>query len=196
MANVKSLNVSSTIDSISDYAPLVIFMMMLAMFGLTGWMQHHFLKAALSEKIEGVSYLIFLFPIIVQVLRFVTGFLSASFFKKGKWLIGFLVLGFSIWLSVFEYSKVDDMTTVWTTIDLSTEAVTHYPTHVDITKNIIRGIMIVLIWGALVLEFFLAFWISSVAEEDSAEGLTEKSFSTKSPKGKTDGRPRAGSAGK
>lgn len=193
MANVKSLNVSSTIDSISDYAPLVIFMMMLAMFGLTGWMQYHFLKVALSGKIEGVSYLIFLFPIIVQVLRFVTGFLSASFFKKGKWLIGFLVLGFSIWLSVFEYGKVNDMTIVWTTLEVSTQPITHSSTNVNITKNIIRGIMIVLIWGALVLESFLAFWVSSVDEAEDKESAV---FSSNSPKPQGEGRPRAGKANK
>ena len=170
MANVKHLNVNATIDGISDYAPLVIFVMMLTMFGLTGWMQYHFLKGVLDGKIEGVGYLIFLFPIVIQILRFVTGFLSASFFKKGKWLLGALVLGFSVWLSIFEYGKVSDMATVWTTLEVATEPLTHSPTsNVTITKNIIRGIMTVLIWGALVLEAFLAFWVASAMDEPEQE---------------------------
>ncbi len=170
MANVKHLNVNATIDGISDYAPLVIFVMMLTMFGLTGWMQYHFLKGVLDGKIEGVGYLIFLFPIVIQILRFVTGFLSASFFKKGKWLLGALVLGFSVWLSIFEYGKVSDMATVWTALEVATEPLTHSPTtNVTITRNIIRGIMTVLIWGALVLEAFLAFWVASAMDEPEQE---------------------------
>ena len=184
MANVKHLNVNATIDGISDYAPLVIFVMMLTMFGLTGWMQYHFLKGVLDGKIEGVGYLIFLFPIVIQILRFVTGFLSASFFKKGKWLLGTLVLGFSVWLSVFEYGKVSDMAIVWTTLDVTTQPVTHSPTSVTITKNIITGIMTVLIWGSLVLEAFLAFWVSSVEQpEDATEGENDMATIGFSPSG-------------
>ena len=174
MTNVKHLSVNDTIDSISNYAPLVIFVMMVTMFGLTGWMQYHFLKGVLDGKIDGVGYLIFLFPIVIQILRFVTGFLSASFFKKGKWLLGVLVLGFSIWLSIFEYGKVSDMAIVWTTLDITTEPVTHSPTSINITKNIIRGIMTVLIWGALVLEAFLAFWVASSVESEGEDSESKK----------------------
>jgi len=183
MANVNHLSVNATVDGISNYAPLVIFVMMLTMFGLTGWMQYHFLKGVLDGKVEGIGYLIFLFPIVIQVLRFVTGFLSASFFKKGKWLLGALVLGFSIWLSIFEYGKVSDMAVVWTTLEVSAQPLTHSPTsNVTITRNIITGIMTVLIWGALVLEAFLAFWVSTVDDSEDEENekleLKEVSFSS------------------
>ena len=187
MANVNHLNVSDTIDSISSYAPLVIFIMMITMFSLTGWLQYHFLSGVLQGKFDGVNYLVFVFPVVVQVLRFVTGFLSASFFKKGKWVLGGLVLCFSVWLSIFEFSKVNDMADFWTNIDISTEALTHSSATVSITQNIIKGIMTVLIWGALVLECFLAFWVGSSNREghktSSGEMLNEErsnevSFST------------------
>jgi len=69
---------------------------------------------------------------------------------------------------------------------------THSPTaNVTITRNIITGIMTVLIWGALVLEAFLAFWVSTVEdseEEDeemvkvgfSANGATKKKAKSRS----------------
>jgi len=78
-----------------------------------------------------------------------------------------------------EYGKVADMAVVWTTLDISTQPVTHSPTNVLITKNIIRGIMTVLIWGALVLEAFLAFWVaSSVQPADFTEGENDVVFSS------------------
>jgi len=161
MTNVKSFDVNSTIDKISSYAPVMLFITMIVMFGLTGWMQHQFLKGILENKFPGASYLVFLFPIVVQVLRFVTGFLSASFFKKSKWGYGVFVFLFSIWLSIFEFSEVKNMAIFWTDIDVSLQPVTHSELSISVTKEIITGVMTVLIWGALVLEFFLAAWVGS-----------------------------------
>ena len=159
MTKVNSFDVNSTIDKISDYAPVVLFIMMVVMFALTGWMQHHFLVGVFQDKFKGANYLVFLFPIVVQVLRFVTGFLSASFFKKGSWGFGIIVFCFSIWLSVFEYGEVDSMAVFWTTVDVDLQPITHNDFSVSLTKEIITGIMTVLIWGALVLELFLAAWM-------------------------------------
>jgi len=159
MTNVKAFDVNSTIDKISDYAPIVLFIMMVVMFALTGWMQHHFLVGVFQDKFKGASYLVFLFPIVIQVLRFVTGFLSASFFKKGSWGFGLIVFLFSIWLSLFEYGEVESMATFWTTVDVNLKPLTHNDFSVSLTKEIIKGIMTVLIWGALILELFLAAWM-------------------------------------
>lgn len=161
MTNVKSFDVNSTIDKISSYAPIMLFVTMIVMFCLTGWMQHQFLKGILENKFPGASYLVFLFPIVVQVLRFVTGFLSASFFKKEKWGYGVFVFLFSVWLSVFEFGEVKNMAIFWTDIDVSLKPVTHNDLSISVTKEIITGVMTVLIWGALVLEFFLAAWVGS-----------------------------------
>lgn len=158
MAKVNAFDVNSAIEGISEYAPIVVFLMMVIMFALTGWMQHHFLVGVL-EGIPGTNYLVFLFPLVIQVLRFVTGFLSASFFKKKKWGLGIFVFCFSVWLSVFEYGEVEGMASFWTQVDIGVKPITHSDLKVSITKEIITGIMVVLIWGALVLEFFLASWI-------------------------------------
>lgn len=167
MTKVNAFNVNSAIDGISEYAPVVVFLMMVIMFALTGWMQHHFLVGVL-EGIPGTNYLVFLFPLVIQVLRFVTGFLSASFFKKKKWGLGVFVFCFSVWLSVFEYGEVEGMANFWTQVDVDVKPLTHSDLKVSITKEIITGIMVVLIWGALVLEFFLASWIGM----SNAEGNT------------------------
>lgn len=184
MANVNRFDVNSTIDQISNYAPVVLFIMMVTMFGLTGWMQYHFLNGIFADKFKGAEYLVFLFPIVVQVLRFVTGFLSASFFKKSKWGYGVFVFLFSIWLSIFEYGEVKNMAIFWTDIDVSLQPLTHNDLSVSVTKEIITGVMTVLIWGALVLEFFLAAWVGSASptlpeQEDnnisfSANGTAKK----------------------
>ena len=178
MANVKSFDVNSTIDKISSYAPVVLFVMMVVMFGLTGWMQFNFLKGIFKDKFLGAEYLVFLFPIVVQVLRFVTGFLSASFFKKSKWGYGVFVFLFSIWLSIFEYSEVKNMAIFWTDIDVSLQPITHNDLAVAVTKEIITGVMTVLIWGALVLEFFLAAWVGSSSPTPSPSAVGPVTFST------------------
>ncbi len=163
MTNVKSFDVNSTIDKVSNYSPVILFATMVVMFCLTGWMQHHFLKSVFRDKFPGSEYLVFLFPIVVQVLRFITGFLSASFFKKSKWFYGIFVFCFSIWLSVFEFGEVDEMAILWTDFDIDLKPVTHNDMTVGITKEVITGVMTVLIWGALVLEFFLAAWVGSAS---------------------------------
>jgi hypothetical protein len=180
MPKVKSFDVNSTIDNVSNYAPIVLFITMLVMFGLTGWMQHHFLKGIFQDKFPGATYLVFLFPIVVQVLRFITGFLSASFFKKSKWGYGVFVFLFSIWLSIFEYGEVENMAIYWTDFDVNLQPVTHNDLSVAVTKEIITGVMTVLIWGALVLEFFLAAWVGSSSPTPpkevtfSTNGATQK----------------------
>ena len=177
MANVNSFDVNNTIDKISSYAPVVLFVMMVVMFSLTGWMQFHFLKGIFKDKFPGSKYLVFLFPIVVQVLRFVTGFLSASFFKKSRWGYGVFVFLFSIWLSVFEFGEVKNMAIFWTDIDVSLKPVTHNELAISVTKEIITGVMTVLIWGALVLEFFLAAWVGSSSPTLSPSTATPVSFS-------------------
>ena len=178
MPKVKSFDVNSTIDQISNYAPVVLFVMMVVMFSLTGWMQYHFLDGIFQNKFAGAKYLVFLFPIIVQVLRFVTGFLSASFFKKSKWVYGTIVFLFSIWLSVFEFGEVKNMAIFWTNVDVDLKPLTHNELSVSVTREIITGVMTVLIWGALVLEFFLAAWIGSSSPTPSEEEENNVSFST------------------
>jgi len=137
------------------------------MLTLTGWMQYQFLGGVLKALESG--YLIFLFPIVMQVLRFVTGFLSASFFKKGSWFFGIIVLLFSIWLSVYEYNEVDKMAAYWSNLDISTRPLNHSPEAIAITKDSITGIMTILIWGALILEFFLAAWLGSISKTTDIE---------------------------
>lgn len=166
MTNLKAFDVNNTIDKISDYAPLVLFIMMVIMFSLTGWMQYHFLNGVLASKMAGSNYLVFFFPIVIQVLRFITGFLSASFFKKGRWFFGSVVFLFSIWLSLYEYGEIEQMAAYWTDLNVDLEAVTHSELVLNVTDKTITGIMTVLIWGALVLEFFLAAWIGSSATDN------------------------------
>ena len=153
----KKFSINSTIDQITDYAPAVLFTMMCIMFGLTGWMQYQFYGGILPAFEQG--YLVFFFPIVMQVLRFVTGFLSGAFFKKRRWFMGLIVLMFSIWLSVYEYNEAKEMAIFWTDLDISARPITHSAEILTITKDTIQGIMTVLIWGALVLEFFLAAWL-------------------------------------
>jgi len=187
MTKVNRFDVNSTIDKISNYAPIVLFVMMVIMFGLTGWMQFHFLKGIFADKFKGAEYLVFLFPIVVQVLRFVTGFLSASFFKKSKWGYGVFVFLFSIWLSIFEFGEVKNMAIFWTSIDVSLQPLTHNDLSIEVTKEIITGVMTVLIWGALVLEFFLAAWVGSSSptlspSKDQAFSFSENGTNKKGSK--------------
>jgi len=174
-------------EQLTDYAPAVMGCMMIVMFGLTGWMQHKFLSGTLTG-IEGASFLIIVFPVVIQVLRLVTGFLSASFFKRKFWVLGVVVFLFSIWLSVYEYGEVDSMILYWTKIDVNTSAITHSATSVEITKNVVRGIMTVLIWGAVVLEFFLAFWLGKSMNEALVE---KKESASNTAKAKPNSKPSA-----
>ena len=159
MTNVKYSSLKDGIDTITDYAPVVIFVSIIAMYGLAGWIQHHFMRDVLISSLNKVESLSFQFPILIQSLRFILGFVCVSFFKKGRWFFGSLVFGLSIWLAVFEYSKVDAMATFWTDLELTTRAITHSDLRIKITKDIIIGIMTILVWGALILEFFLAAWV-------------------------------------
>lgn len=176
MTNVKAFDVNGTIDKISDYAPVVLFAMMVIMFSLTGWMQYHFLNGLLAPKMPGNNYLIFFFPIVIQILRFITGFLSASFFKKGRWFFGSVVFLFSIWLSLYEYGEIEQMAAYWRDLSMNLKVITHSELVLDVTDKTITGIMTVLIWGALVLEFFLAAWIGSSAPQADDKQLV--SFSS------------------
>lgn len=178
MTKVNSFDVNGMIDKVSDYSPVVLFATMIVMFCLTGWMQHHFLKGVFLDKFPGANYLVFLFPIVVQVLRFITGFLSASFFKKSKWFYGVFVFCFSVWLSVFEFGEVENMAILWTDFDVDLKPVTHNDMTVSISKEIITGVMTVLIWGALVLEFFLAAWVGSASPTLLEHDQNNVSFSS------------------
>ena len=147
---------------------------MLFMFAMTGWLQYTYISSVFTDVIPGASYIAFLFPIVIQVLRLVTGFLSASFLKKRRIFFGILVLLFSIWLSAFEYHKVEDMSLYWTSIEVDLEQVLQTELRVEISKNVITGIMTVLIWGALVLEFFLAAWLSATNNRKSVKQDNKK----------------------
>ena len=122
MANVNHSSLKDGIESITEYAPIVLFVSILAMYGLTGWMQHHFMKDVLVASLNKVEMLSFQFPILVQTLRFILGFVCVSFFTKGRWFFGSLVFGLSIWLAVFEYSKVDKMAMFWTCLLYTSDA--------------------------------------------------------------------------
>jgi len=154
MANVKHSSLSEGIEAITDYAPVVIFISIVAMYFLTGWLQHHFMKDVLVANLSKVEALSFQFPILIQSLRFILGFICVSFFSKKRWFFGVLVFMLSIWLAVFEFSKVEHMANFWTNI-----ADVNSSVKIEITKDIITGVMTILIWGALILEFFLAAWI-------------------------------------
>ena len=69
------------------------------------------------------------------------------------------------------------MAIFWTNVDVDLKPLTHNELSVSVTKEIITGVMTVLIWGALVLEFFLAAWIGSSSPTPSIATTTNVPFS-------------------
>lgn len=188
MQSSKHLEINTAIDRISDYAPVVLFIMMLLMFCMTGWLQHKFLAGIFSDVIPDSKYIALLFPIVIQVLRLVTGFLSASFLKKGSYFFGVIVLLFSLWLSAFEYNEVGHMADFWTGVDLDLSVIVQADLKVTISKSVISNVMTVLIWGAMVLEFFLAGWLTAVNRVEKDNRNTDKRNTDNTDKRNTDKR--------
>jgi len=152
-------SINQTIDKMVELAPVVLFSMLFLTLFLTGYLQSHFYTSVFSSVLP-TEYLAVLFPIVVQVLRLVTGFLSASFFKKKRFVAGVVVFLFSIWLTMFEHHEAKSMGEYWVTMSVDLSTITQVDTVVTLTKEVITSMMHILIWGALFLEFFLAVWVS------------------------------------
>lgn len=156
----KGLNIDSTINKISDFAPVVLFVVMILIFVATGYLQNEYYKIVFASALEDTMYIAFLFPVIVQTLRLVTGFLSASFFKKQRYFIGSMVFLFSLWLTVFEHKEAMHMGQFWTAINIDLTTITQMENaKISLVKDSITTMVRILVWSALVLEFFLAFWL-------------------------------------
>ena len=171
-----------------EFAPVVLFTVLFLTLFLTGYLQSHFYTSVFS-KVLPTEYLAVLFPVVIQVLRLVTGFLSASFFKKKRFLAGTVVFIFSLWVTMFEHNEAKHMGSYWvsTGIDLST--VVQSEMVVTLTKDIITSMMQILIWSALFLELFLAVWVSKLKPETKNEGYV---FSGNgSTNGATNGKKKA-----
>lgn len=172
MQNTK-FNVDNSINTISNYAPVILFVTMFAIFAVTGYLQHEYYSTIFTGILDDTMYVAFLFPLIVQVLRLVTGFLSSSFFKKGKYVFGVMVFLFSLWLTVFEHNEAQHMGEYWTTIELDI-SVTQIDSKIVLVQDSIVMMVRILIWSALVLEFFLAFWLGMGAKEQGSKGAGSK----------------------
>jgi len=165
---VTKFKVDSSINKISDYAPMILFVTMFAIFAITGYLQHEYYRTIFTGILDDTMYVAFLFPLIVQVLRLVTGFLSSSFFRKGKYFLGVLVFLFSLWLTVFEHNEAANMGEYWTAIELDI-SVTQIDSKIILVQESIVMMVRILIWSALVLEFFLAFWLGMGAKEQGSK---------------------------
>lgn len=177
---MQSYSIDSTIAKIVDFAPIVLFTMLFLVLFLTGYLQQHFYATVFTTVLEQTEYLAFLFPLIIQVLRLVTGFLSASFFKKRKFIAGIAVFVFSIWLTMFEHNEAKHMGEYWVTATADLSTVVQTEATITLTKDIITSMMHILIWGALFLEFFLAIWLSMRTKSTtvfSSNGADKKSRS-------------------
>lgn len=174
MANVNHSSLKDGIETITNFAPVVIFVSIVCMYGLTGWLQHHFMNDVLVASLSKVDALSFQFPILIQSLRFILGFICVSFFSKSRWFFGILVFLLSIWLAVFEYGKVEHIANFWTNVDVAEVS----KLRLDITKDIITGVLTILIWGALILEFFLAAWVGYDYDLEESKNSNAVDFSS------------------
>ena len=183
MQNTK-FSIDHTIGQISNFAPVVLFIVMVMIFSVTGYLQKEYYSTIFLDVLDDTQYIAFLFPVIVQTLRLVTGFLSASFFKKQKYFLGVLVFLFSLWLTVFEHNEAAHMGQFWTVLDIDLSTVTQMQnTKLSLVRESITIMVRILIWSALVLEFFLAFWLGMKKKKDddldtSILPENEKSFSS------------------
>ena len=166
MQNSK-LNINQTIDKISEFAPAILFGTMVTIFIITGYLQKEYYTMIFDGILTETMYMSFVIPSVIQVLRMVTGFLSAAFFKKRKMFLGVLVLIFSIWLTSYEHGEAEHMGEYWTTfeIDLSTAVQTENAKILLVRESIISMVRL-LVWSALVLELFLAFWLGMKKKKD------------------------------
>ncbi len=156
-----NFDLTPTINKIVELAPAVLFAMLVIVLSLTGYLQQHFYHNVFAPVIPETEYLAFLFPVVIQVMRFVTGFLSAAFFKKRKFAAGTFVLLFSIWLTMFEHQEAKSMGAFWVNLPVDLSTVAQAELMVEISKGAITSMMHILIWAALFLEIFLAVWVSA-----------------------------------
>jgi len=161
-------SIDQTIGQISNFAPVVLFIVMVMIFSVTGYLQKEYYSTIFLDVLDDTQYIAFLFPVIVQTLRLVTGFLSASFFKKKKYFLGVCVFLFSLWLTVFEHNEAAHMGQFWTVLDIDLSTVTQMQnTKLSLVRESITIMVRILIWSALVLEFFLAFWLGMKTKKDN-----------------------------
>lgn len=174
--------VDDSINSIVSYAPVILFVVMFAIFAATGYLQHQYYLNIFDGILDDTMYVAFLFPVIVQSLRLVTGFLSSSFFRKGKYLFGVLVFLFSLWLTLFEHNEAQHMGEFWTIVEIDTSTITQIPdTKLVLVQDSIIIMIRILIWSALALEFFLAFWLGMGAKKTDDSKMAQESNYVKIP---------------
>lgn len=174
-------NINSTINKMVEFAPVVLFTTLFITLFLTGYLQSHFYSSVFKEVLP-TEYLAVLFPIVIQVLRLVTGFLSASNFKKKRYISGIVVFIFSLWLTMFEHNEAKHMGMYWVSTPMDLSTVVQADLVVTLTKDIITSMMQILIWSALFLELFLAVWLSktegkSVSAADEGYVIPGSNFS-------------------
>jgi len=158
-------SIDDTINTITNYAPVVLFIMLLLTLVSTGYLQREYYTSVYDGILVDTQYIAFLFPVIIQTIRLITGFLSASFFKKRKFLFGTLVFIFSLWLTVFEHNEASHMGIFWTTIDFDLTTLTQIQeAKLQLTRDGITIMVRILVWSALLIELFLAFWLGMKKE--------------------------------
>ena len=154
---------TNLIDQLSAFTPLILFVTMILLFFILAIFQNHFYSDLFQKSMpEKAGFVGLVIPLVIQVLRLTSGLLSASFFKEKRFLLGVLVFAFSIWISLFEHNEVKHMAEIWgsiTVIDENNVIIPTLQTSVELSKNALSAIMQVMIWSALVLELFLAFWL-------------------------------------
>lgn len=184
-----NFDMSSAINKIVDFSPVVLFTMLFLVLSLTGYLQQHFYNNVFAPVLPETEYLAFVFPVVIQVLRLVTGFLSASFFKKRKFVAGIAVLIFSIWITMFEHQEAKVMGEYWVNLPLDLSTVAQADVMVEISQHAITSMMHILIWGALFLEIFLAIWVSSKPARSSPALVADPAVFSSNGAGKKKGAP-------
>ena len=179
----KQNSANSMIDQLSNFTPVILFVTRLLLFLIVGILQNQFYSELfLTAMPERAGFIGLTIPIVIQILRLTSGLLSASFFKSKRYFLGVMVFAFSIWLSMFEHNEVKHMAEIWGNITLLESDNILLPMmerKVELSTEALQSIMQVMIWSALILELFLAFWLSGTKPEN--EGTKEdflKDFST------------------
>lgn len=167
------------IEQITGYTPIILFVTMLLLFVIVGIVQNQFYNELFASALpQRAGFIGLTIPLVVQILRLTSGLLSASFFKTKRFFLGTLVFIFSIWLSMFEHNEVKHMAEIWgnvTLLEADNIAVPILERKVELSKEALQSIMQVMIWAALVLEFFLALWLGgSKAPEQKTEQKKEE----------------------
>ena len=166
----KQNSANSMIDQLSSYTPVILFVTMLLLFLIVGILQNQFYSELFTTAMpEKAGFIGLTIPLVIQILRLTSGLLSASFFKSKRFFLGTMVFAFSIWLSMFEHNEVKHMAEIWGSITIVEESNILLPMmqkKIELSTNALQQIMQVMIWSALVLELFLAFWLSGSKGQD------------------------------